>query len=224
LEATLGAAAILAASSLAGMAPGAHEQPLWPLPWQPVADGWDDPVVASQVTLGLGLVGAACLAGLVALVADRAALRKSLAAAGLAAAAGAGMLIVPRIGAFAAPATPTSFFESPTGFTRRSVAAGGRLYAARCVGCHGVRGFGDGPLAGADRPAPLTGFHLLRRSDGEMFWIVTAGIPAGNRGAGMPGFGDVLSEEQRWLVTDYVRFLAGAEPSDSNAIPLHHHH
>jgi mono/diheme cytochrome c family protein len=140
------------------------------------------------------------------------------------------VLTIPALRTFAVPAHPTSFFESPTGFTKASVAAGKPLYAAYCASCHGVRGFGDGPAASAPvRPTPLTGFHLLERSDGEMFWILTAGLPHTEKphtekpGTAMPGFAASLSEEQRWVVIDYVRFLAGAEPADV-ALVLHHHH
>jgi mono/diheme cytochrome c family protein len=119
-----------------------------------------------------------------------------------------------------APAYPTSFFESPTGLTKASVIAGGAVYAASCAACHGPRGFGNGPLLAelAVKPAPLTGFHLLEKSDGEMFWIVSNGLAPG-----MPGFDTRLTDLQRWSVIDYVRSLAGAEPGDSPA-PSHHHH
>ena len=133
-------------------------------------------------------------------------------------------LIVPRLGAFAVPAYPTSFFESPTGFTKASVAAGAVLYQAHCIACHGPRGFGDGARASGlpVRPAPLTGFHLLERSDGEMFWLLTNGIAAAKGVVAMPAFAVPLTEDQRWVVIDYVRTLAGAEPGDAPA-PSHHH-
>jgi putative copper export protein len=220
VEALIGAGAIGVAAWLAGLPPGAHEQPVWPLPWQPSPDAWDDPAVANRVIAGLVVCAVAMAAGMGAWRWRRKRMGAGLAVFGLASVAAACVLAVPKLGAFARPAYPTSFFESPTGFTKASVAAGKPLYAALYESCHGKRGFGDGPAASqAARLAPLTGFHLLERSDGEMFWILSAGL----KGTAMPGFDASLSEEQRWVVIDYVRFLAGAEPADV-ALVLHHHH
>lgn len=104
------------------------------------------------------------------------------------------------------------------------MAAGAALYPEYCAACHGARGYGDGPRATSlrDRPLPLTGFHLLARSDGEMFWLVANGMRDGNGELAMPGSAGDLSEEQIWDLIDYVRTLAGAEP-DGNAVPVHHH-
>jgi mono/diheme cytochrome c family protein len=134
-------------------------------------------------------------------------------------------LATPELAALLMPAYPTSFYESPTGFTRASVAVGAALYPEHCAGCHGPRGFGDGPVSKSlgVRPGPLTGFHMLERSDGEMFWILTAGVPGAHGKLGMPRFSDRLSEDERWALIDYVRALAGAEPDDG-AKPVHHHH
>jgi hypothetical protein len=78
------------------------------------------------------------------------------------------------------------------------------------------RGHGDGPQA-TGRLAPLSGFHLLARGDGEMFWILTTGRNA------MPGFAARLSADERWAAIDHVRFLAGAVP-DAGAAPARHRH
>ena len=107
----------------------------------------------------------------------------------------------PGLNVLLAPAYPTSFYQSPTGFTRASVAAGAALYLPYCAGCHGTRGLGDGTqvIARRKRLPALTGFHVLGRD-------------AGNGGFAMPGFADRLSEDELWELIDYVRTLAGAEP------------
>src|SRR5262249_59047381 len=71
------------------------------------------------------------------------------------------------------------------------------------AGCHGVRGAGDG----APPLRPLTGPPSARRHAGELFWLVSHGIP----GTGMPGFATRLSEAQRWDVINFMRALGAAE-------------
>jgi putative copper export protein/mono/diheme cytochrome c family protein len=213
-EACVGAIAVLVAAWLSGLPPGAHEQPVWPLPWYPSWDSLDDPDILRQLQIaGVALV----LSVVLGLAAFRWRILWLGSLIGIAATI---WCIAPQLGSFVVPAYPTSFFESPTGLTKASVAAGGIVYHASCASCHGPRGFGDGPLASElpVRPSPLTGFHLLERSDGEMFWFVSKGL-----GAAMPGFDVTLTDLQRWSVIDYVRSLAGAEPGDSPA-PSHHHH
>jgi len=134
-------------------------------------------------------------------------------------------LATPGLGVLLAQANPYSFYESPTGFTRASIAAGAALYSGNCASCHGPRGFGDGPRASTlkQRPPPLVGFHLLERSDGDLFWLIARGIPGDDDGMTMPGFADRLSADERWALIDYVRALAGAEPN-SGAAQAHRHH
>jgi putative copper resistance protein D len=90
-----------------------------------------------------------------------------------------------------------------------SIVSGTTVYGEHCVACHGRSGGGDGPAAPrlprppADLRAPHTGDHTA----GDLYWWVSHGIP---RGA-MPGFASVLSEEQRWDVINYVRFLGALE-------------
>jgi mono/diheme cytochrome c family protein len=222
-EAGLGAVTILAAAWLAGLPPGAHEQPVWPLSWQPAWDALDDPRVVASLEAAFALLAVAAASVLAAL--RWRSLGRLLVPLCLVCGALGIWLIIPQLSAFAVPAYPSSFFESTTGLTKASVAAGGVIYRAQCAACHGPRGFGDGPLAAglAVHPAPLTGFHLLARSDGEMFWLLTKGIAAPGGGIAMPGFEATLTEDERWEAIDFVRALAGAEPTDAPTLPHHHH-
>jgi mono/diheme cytochrome c family protein len=104
-------------------------------------------------------------------------------------------------------AYPTSFYRSPTGFAATSIVAGQALYPQHCAACHGAEGRGDGPAAKRARipPADLTAEHLWGHEDGELFWWLTDGIRSGEGERVMPGFGGVLSDEQRWALIDYVR-------------------
>ena len=82
-----------------------------------------------------------------------------------------------------------------------SVEAGRKVYVAECLDCHGARGAGDGPGARDLRAKvpPLTDPAVWRQTDGELFWKVSTG-----RGD-MPGFDDMLEEDERWHVVNYAR-------------------
>lgn len=71
------------------------------------------------------------------------------------------------------------------------------IYEKNCQGCHGKTGVGVGGatpnLTDAKRMAAVTDQHL--------FDVVTKGRP----GTGMPAWGPVLSEQDRWNVVGYLR-------------------
>lgn len=82
----------------------------------------------------------------------------------------------------------------------------GRVYYAQiCMSCHGARGDGAGEWAYrvTPRPANLTSARTQRRSDAELFGVISAGRP----GTAMIGWEKQLSEAQRWQVVAYVRHL-----------------
>jgi len=86
-----------------------------------------------------------------------------------------------------------------------SLAVGRRAYEKHCLPCHGEKGEGDGPLAAGLRatPASFNRPYMGNIPDGELFWIISNGLP----GTEMPAFGDQLSEEQRWHLVNYARSL-----------------
>jgi mono/diheme cytochrome c family protein len=77
------------------------------------------------------------------------------------------------------------------------VARGKTIYEKNCQGCHGKTGIGVGGatpnLTDPKRMAALTDQHL--------FDAVTKGRP----GTGMPAWGSVLNEQDRWSVVSYLR-------------------
>jgi putative copper export protein/mono/diheme cytochrome c family protein len=223
IEAVIGFATIGVAAWLSGQAPGAHEQPIWPLSWQPTLDAFSDDELAVGLYRTLFMLGCGAALLLAALAVPRLTVVPRLLGAAIAVTMIA--LATPGLGVLLAQANPYSFYESPTGFTRASIAAGAALYSGNCASCHGPRGFGDGPRASTlkQRPPPLVGFHLLERSDGDLFWLIARGIPGDDDGMTMPGFADRLSADERWALIDYVRALAGAEPN-SGAAQAHRHH
>jgi mono/diheme cytochrome c family protein len=84
-----------------------------------------------------------------------------------------------------------------------STASGAVLYAASCAVCHGESGEGDGPGAtGMDPPpADLHEGHVQGLSDGALFYIISHGKPD----TPMPAWEDVLDEDERWHVVNFLR-------------------
>jgi mono/diheme cytochrome c family protein len=87
---------------------------------------------------------------------------------------------------------------------------GRELFQARCAGCHGADGHGDGPAAATlgTRPRDLADpGWLAGRSDEQLVGTLSAGLP----GTAMPAFGDELTPQQSRAVVGYLRELAGAD-------------
>jgi mono/diheme cytochrome c family protein len=96
--------------------------------------------------------------------------------------------------------------KNPVPADAKSVAAGKDVYVAQCLKCHGDAGKGDGPSAKDLDPKPkdLSDPKIAGQTDGSMFWKITTGRKP------MPGFENLISEDDRWNVINYTRTL---EPS-----------
>jgi len=95
--------------------------------------------------------------------------------------------------------------KNPVPSSNASLAAGEKVYAKRCLACHGKTGNGDGPDA-ADlgiHPAKLSDPMTRQQTDGELFWKITVGKKP------MPGYASRLSPTDRWNVINYLRTLGG---------------
>lgn len=92
---------------------------------------------------------------------------------------------------------------NPIAASTESLAVGEQLYAANCAVCHGETGEGDGPgAAGLQKPpANLHETHVQENSDGALFYIISHGKPD----TPMPAWNNILDEEQRWHVVNYLR-------------------
>lgn len=92
--------------------------------------------------------------------------------------------------------------QNPVPFGDDSIGRGRQIYMQSCAACHGVGGKGDGPAALAIRPAlPNLGVHVPLHPDGELWWFITNGIA----GRPMPAWRDVLTDDERWDVVNYLR-------------------
>jgi putative copper resistance protein D len=109
----------------------------------------------------------------------------------------------------AVDAYPTTYRRSPLPYDAQSIARGVTLYARQCAVCHGRNGKGDGSGgAGLPRlPADLTAPHTAQHTAGDLFWWITHGIET----AGMPAFGHVLAEDERWDLINFLRALSAGE-------------
>lgn len=119
--------------------------------------------------------------------------------------AGMVLLVRSQIPATSAPGT-VRIRSNPVPATPESLARGEDIYRQHCQSCHGVGGTGDGPAATAlaPRPADLRVHMAAGHTDQEFFNWLTAGMP----GTAMPAFGNVLTEEDRWHVLNYIRTFA----------------
>ena len=203
-EAALGAMILAVVAGMSLMPPALHEQPYWPWTFRLSSAALpDSPEVYARVLIGsqlavLGVMGALC-----------ALLLRSFRAAGL-----AGALVVTALGLglalppLAIDAYPTTYARPTTPYQAVSIASGERLFRENCSVCHGPGGAGDGPAARSlpRPPADLQAAHTLSHTAGDLFWWITWGIPR----AGMPGFGDRLSEEERWDAVNFLRALGSA--------------
>jgi mono/diheme cytochrome c family protein len=83
------------------------------------------------------------------------------------------------------------------------------LYNTNCAMCHGANGDGQAVVAthfrnaGRVPPVDLRAARATGRTDGELHWILTNGL------GGMPPFGSLLSDEERWLLVQHVRGTQG---------------
>lgn len=95
---------------------------------------------------------------------------------------------------------------------------GARLFATNCVICHGPQGKGDGLVLATMKREPyeyktiealspdLTSAkpgHAQSIPDETVFGWITSGVVV------MPSFAKLLSEEERWLLVNYIRGCLG---------------
>lgn len=101
----------------------------------------------------------------------------------------------------------------------RSLVHGKQIFTTNCVGCHGLKGDGKGPaLVFISNPAPRNftdASQQLYFSDGELYDAILFGID----GTAMPPFGDILTVNDIWDVTNFIRTIpnGGLEREDLDA-------
>lgn len=82
-----------------------------------------------------------------------------------------------------------------------AIERGATLFQQRCVTCHGEDGRGDGPAAAGLTPPPADlRLHIPLHPDTETFLFITNGVP----GTAMPAWEELLTERERWDLTNYL--------------------
>ncbi|MBP9855223.1 MAG: c-type cytochrome [Candidatus Omnitrophica bacterium] len=94
--------------------------------------------------------------------------------------------------------------ENPFSPTEANLKKGEEIYQFYCSACHGSIGKEQSPdIKFGKEVANLTSSKLLQKTDGAIFWKITEG------GWPMPAFweGDVLSEDDIWMLINFLRTL-----------------
>jgi putative copper resistance protein D len=197
---------ILAVTSVLSLTPpGLHESPWWPFGFRfSYADAAVTPGVKARLLIGSQLALLGLLAAIVGLLLRQ---RRGLLAGAGAATLAVGLWVA--LPPLVVDAYPTTYRRPAVPYQVAAVDEGATLFRANCARCHGAGGRGDGPDgAGLPKaPADLTSAHVLHHTAGDLFWWLSNGIP----GSGMPGFGGVLSETQRWDLINFLRALSAGE-------------
>jgi copper resistance protein D len=200
LELGLASVVLGLAGMLSQTMPAAHEQPYWWLPFRFSIDAtwpvWPTPLL---------VVGGATVAALSAawLVRSRHGMAAPQAATVVAAGlVGIGVALWP----LTVPAYPDTYRRSTVPYLTVSIFAGKQHFERQCTACHGPGGLGDGPAAKGlpKQPANLSEPHTALHTAGDMYWWLEHGIQP----SGMPGFADVLSDEDRWDVINFLRVFS----------------
>ncbi len=106
------------------------------------------------------------------------------------------------------PVTPPAESKSitnPIAATEASLAIGKAKYETFCSICHGKKGEARQEVTREFEvdPAVLISDLVKKRTDGELWWTCSNGV----NGTQMLPWKDVLGDEERWHIINYIRFL-----------------
>jgi mono/diheme cytochrome c family protein len=102
------------------------------------------------------------------------------------------------------PTVPSNYANLTNPLSADAAIAGGEMFQSTCATCHGSGGHGDGPAGAALNPPPKDLSVLqLQVSDGYLFWRISEGSP----GTAMVAWRGILTDEQIWQLTAYIRTL-----------------
>ena len=118
----------------------------------------------------------------------------------------------PGMGARHHAQVPADFanLSNPITPDNESLTRGGEIYDLHCATCHGDGGMGDGPGGALLDPAPAPIAHSGQMlSDAQLFWRITEG--GIHFKTAMIPYRDILDENARWDVINYVRALGSGQ-------------
>jgi len=88
--------------------------------------------------------------------------------------------------------------KSPLDTLSRDMAKGEQLFTVYCAICHGDKGDGKGNLVKREKFLGVPSYKDREITEGSVFHVITYGLNS------MGSHANQLSQEERWLVTDYV--------------------
>ena len=106
-------------------------------------------------------------------------------------------------------------WKNPVPDTPAAIAEGKGHFQHHCQICHGMDGHNTGvPFADSMSPevADLGAKDVQEYTDGQLKWIIDNGI----RLTGMPGWNDILDDDEKWKI---VRFLRHLPAKGSEGVP-----
>ena len=114
-------------------------------------------------------------------------------------------LIAVALFVFFLPSGSEPRYINPVPPNRASVLEGQAIYRVECVNCHGPNGRGDGPVGLTLQPPPADLYAHTQpgvHPDGRLFEWISFGF---GESSVMPRFENILTEEERWHVVNYIR-------------------
>jgi len=124
-------------------------------------------------------------------------------------------LVIASVFVFFLPSNVDETLVNPIPPNRESIAAGQAIYRTQCLQCHGPTGRGDGPVGLTLIPPPADLYQHTQpgvHPDGRLYNWITNGVAPDSQ---MPAFKDILSDEDRWNVVNYIRTFARTEEEQS---------
>lgn len=87
--------------------------------------------------------------------------------------------------------------------SEKAVNNGKIIYDQMCVLCHGLEGKGNGEagLTLERKPANFLALNIMNQTDGNIYWKITQGK------APMASYDELLTDDQRWELVNYIRVL-----------------
>ncbi len=102
--------------------------------------------------------------------------------------------------------------NNPIPSGEESLARGAELFGTYCAACHGDGGMGDGPAGQALNPRPAPVAHTSRMlGDDYLFWRISEGGTHEPFASAMPRWQEVLDDDARWDVINYIRALGSGQ-------------
>lgn len=93
--------------------------------------------------------------------------------------------------------------KNPFAGNQTATTEGKEIFSQMCVLCHGVKGQGNGEagLTLERHPANFLALNVSQQTDGAIFWKITNGK------APMATYFELLTDNQRWKLVNYIREL-----------------